>query len=312
MKSKIKKFIEIVRQIKMTEEENQILRVKIATVAKNDPIEKAPLYFKVPSPYFSRFSFKVTSKIVGFALLFVVLGASGITYVSASALPGDFLYPVKIAKENLAEKFVSTPQERIALKQKRINTRFNEVETLIKEKKITPENRSIADTKIQEDTVAIGNDIEEINKNNPQAVIAAKTTLNASIAEHQEKINSLIKQSASDTSSTSVSTDGSNKDNTTPDETDFDGEININIGTNPSDIIPSTTDSTTSNTTTSSNTSIDTGGKSTSDPSKTNTINTDTSVLQNVKVAPSSTGTNTTTSTTNNVNDNSTTHKKAN
>ena len=294
MKDNIKKFIKVIYEIKMTEEERESIKLRITTLAKLNPTKKASPFY-IPSPYFSKFHFKMSTKLVGFVLLFFVLGISGVTYASASSLPGDLLYGIKIARENLEEKFVSTPQERIALKQKRIDTRFNEVETLIKEKKITPQNRSVADTKIKEDTAAIGTDIEKINVDNPQAAMDAKITLNASIQEHQEKIDSLIKQN----DDADININDSGVDIIGSNETDVDGEegtvIDPNINTN--DNI--------------SNTNLD---KNSSATSSTIDNPTDSSTIQNIKVTPESntSATTSSTSTTNNINKNNSTSKKTN
>ena len=72
-------------------------------------------------------------------------------------------------------------------------------------------------------------DLAEINKENPQAAIDAKTTLDASIQEHQEKIEVLIEQSIADEG--------------VPTETDFDGETDTDINLTP-EPAPTPTDET--------------------------------------------------------------------
>ncbi|MEJ0002044.1 MAG: DUF5667 domain-containing protein [bacterium] len=283
MKDRVKNFIEIIRRIKMTEEENEAIRAKVAAFAASRGAPAPEPRAKTPSPYFRRFSFVMAGKVVGFAALFVIIGVSGLSYASASALPGDLLYPIKLSKEKLEERFVSTPEQKIALKQKRIETRFKEVETLIKEKKITPENRSIAEAKIQEDKEAIGNDLEEINKADPQAATLAKTTLDASIEEHQEKIDDLMEQSTDttnpDSTTTDTDTDADGDAADTSAETDFDGENDVELGTTPDattddGTVPAPADGTDTDTPATSNGSISQDLKVTPDAAGTGTANT--------------------------------------
>jgi len=102
--------------------------------------------------------------------------------------------------------------------QKRIEDRFSEVEKLIKEKRITPENRSIAESEIQLEKEKIGNDIEAINKENPAGAEQAKTTLESSINERLEQIDTQIEASKdidsieSDLSSAETSLENLDKD----------------------------------------------------------------------------------------------------
>ncbi len=189
MKDKLEKLIRAMKEEQMTPDEKArvYLRVSASTVSPSSYIY---------SPYFSKFSFPVLVRVAGVLLLILTVTTAGLSYASASALPGEFLYAVKTNfKEQLEEKLAGTPEKRIALRQQRLEVRFSEVETLIKEKKITPENRSIAETKIQETKEAIVSDLEVINKENPAATIEAKADLETNIQEHQEKLDVLIEES---------------------------------------------------------------------------------------------------------------------
>lgn len=184
MRDKFKKFIEVVREIKMTEGER-------AAVYFNATSEFKP----ITSPYSPKFSFFHLVRIVGTTAMILVIGIAGLSYASASALPGEPLYAIKTnLKEKIEDKLTFSSENKIALRQQRIQVRFSEAKTLIKEKKLTSEKLSVVEAKILEDKQKIGDALVEINKDNPEAVVVAKTDLEASIEESGQKINTLIEE----------------------------------------------------------------------------------------------------------------------
>lgn len=210
MSDNIKNFIRAVKQIRMTEAERAVMRAHLSPLSAAEAPRR--------SPYFSRLSFPHVLKVASLVVLFLVLGVSGLSYASASALPGELLYNIKIHfKEPIEEKLAFSPEKRIALREQRINARFSEVETLIKEKKITPADKTQADTNIEQTKQEISADLEEINKADPQAATDAKTDLDASIQASQQKIDNLIQQTGTDLSTPA---DGG---------TDSDGDLDVTV-----------------------------------------------------------------------------------
>jgi hypothetical protein len=185
------------KRSRMTVAEKTRLRTNIMS-AMNDNTRKnssriSPYLgaFGIPS-YLSRFSWNTFSKVSLVSALSMILVVGGLTYASAGALPGDLLYPIKISKEKIEEKLTFAPAQKIALRQKRIDARFTEVEQLIKENRITPENRSIANSEIQVEKEKITNDIEAVNEGNPAAAAQAKMKLESSIDSRQTNIDNQI------------------------------------------------------------------------------------------------------------------------
>lgn len=178
---------------KMTEEEKTSIRFKVESFVQNNPID-----IPQKSPYFSRFHFAKAGKIFATGLLLMVIGVGGLSYSSASALPGDLLYPIKInLNEKIEEKLTSAPEKKIALRQKRIETRFTEVESLIKTQKITPENNSVvaeAEKQINQEKEKLVNTLSQIQKTDPEMASKAKVKIENSIKNHQEKIHTLINE----------------------------------------------------------------------------------------------------------------------
>lgn len=185
MKDKIKNLIEILRKEEMTIAEKEAMSFRIHAFTK-----------PAPSPYFSEFSLLYFSKVLATLVLVITISVTGLSYASASALPGDVLYVIKTnLKEKIEDKFAFTSAKRIALRQQRIEVRFSEVKTLIKEKKITPEKLSLVEAKIQADKEIIGIEIEKINKEDAEATADAKIDLETSIQEQKDKIDTLIIES---------------------------------------------------------------------------------------------------------------------
>jgi len=191
MEQKFNNLINTIKNEKMTEEEKTSIRFKVQTFIQNNPVT-----IPIKTPYFSRFHFAHAGRIFATGLLLMVIGTGGLSYSSASALPGDLLYPVKINfNEKIEEKFASTPEQKIALRQKRIETRFSEVETLINNKKITPENNSVvmeAEKQINQEKEKLVNTLTEVQKTNPEKVSLEKNKTENSIKNHREKINTLM------------------------------------------------------------------------------------------------------------------------
>jgi len=193
MENKFNNLIKIIKAEKMTKEEKTSIRFKVETFVQNNPIN-----IPQKSPYFSRFHFAKAGKIFATGLLLMVIGVGGLSYSSASALPGDLLYPIKInLNEKIEEKLAFKPEKKIVIQQKRIETRFTEIETLIKEKKIAPENNSVvaeAEKQINQEKERLVNTLIKVQKINPEMASKAKNNIENSIKNHQEKIHALINE----------------------------------------------------------------------------------------------------------------------
>lgn len=198
MENKFNNLIKIMKNEKMTEEEKASVYFKVETFVNNNPV-KNPLspYLKV-SPYFSKFSFATLGKTVGVALLLVIIGFGGIALASASALPGNLTYPLKIALENFEAQLASTPVKKIAVKSKIIETRFKEAEELIKTNKRTDEKQAMIDSSIAENKKEIEDNLEIISKENPEVATLAKANLETLIQTSEKELGILITEKSDD------------------------------------------------------------------------------------------------------------------
>ncbi|HPS21561.1 MAG TPA: hypothetical protein PLO44_02020 [Candidatus Paceibacterota bacterium] len=192
MEEQFNNLITKIRNEKMTENEKAAIWFRVETFAKNNPVGSSKL---VKYPYFSAHHFFTAGKVFATSILLVVFGFGGLSYSSASSLPGDLLYSIKInVNEKIEEKLTFTPEKKINLRKKRIETRLTEVESLIKENKVTKKNREIVEKNIKVEKEKIESELKQIQEQNPEIAVAAKAEIENSIKDHQEKIDSLMQE----------------------------------------------------------------------------------------------------------------------
>jgi hypothetical protein len=80
-------------------------------------------------PFFRRMPRWATVLIV--ALIIILVGSSGTVAASANSLPGDKLYPVKIASERVQTAFVFSDENRVKVEVKLVERRVDELTGLI-------------------------------------------------------------------------------------------------------------------------------------------------------------------------------------
>lgn len=84
-----------------------------------------------PSPYAPLWGGAVFMRIMASALVLVLLVGSGTTFASAEALPGSFLYPIRVhVKEKVERALLRAPEKKLAYDQARLETRIGELEML--------------------------------------------------------------------------------------------------------------------------------------------------------------------------------------
>ena len=232
MEEQFNNLINQMRNEKMTDAEKAAIWFKVETFAKNNP---AGSFKSAKSPYFSKQHFFTMGKVFATSFLLVVFGFGGLSYSSASSLPGDLLYSVKInVNEKIEEKLTFTPEKKIVLRKKRIETRLTEVESLIKENKVTKENREIVEKNIKVEKEKIENELKQIQEQNPEVAIAAKTEIENSIKDHQEKIDSLIQEKINSeiTDDPTISTENTSSENTAGNQETINTNATENVNTN--------------------------------------------------------------------------------
>lgn len=232
MEERFKNLINAIKQNKLTSSEKSEMFKKInAFIDYNAGKTHSSIFYHV-SPFVFRSPFVMAGKMASVLVIILVIGGGSLSYASSESLPGDFLYPVKIhLKEKIEEKFAVGAEKKLALRQKRIETRFGEVETLIKEKKITKEKISLVQSKIEIEKAKASEDLKELKKEDTEKALIAENTIETSIEEHKDAISSLIEPKKEDVSlmMTAPVTEE-------PIETDFYGDIESDLNITEEDL----------------------------------------------------------------------------
>jgi len=235
MEEKFKNLINTIKQTRLTSDEKSDMLKKINAFVEYNPGRKHSFIFYRVSPYIVRSPFAMAGKLASILILISVVGTGGLSYASAGSLPGDFLYPVKTNLiEKLEEQLAVTPEKKVALRQKRIETRFGEVETLIKEKKITKEKLSLVQNKIEKEKEKVSDDLIELKKEDTGKALIAESTIEASIEEHKEAISSLVDIKKEEQATLMTATDIIVEPS--PAETDFYGDVESDLNITEEDL----------------------------------------------------------------------------
>lgn len=120
------------------------------------------------------------------AILIVLMISGGTTFAAESALPGDFLYPVKVeVNENIKSAFTFGADAEAELQADLLAERVTEVETLQTRRELTAE-KSIA---IANRMRAQSNEVREASKESSPAI---RATTRAEAVVSLERYNSLV------------------------------------------------------------------------------------------------------------------------
>lgn len=161
--NKLEKDLNKIKNIKLREDEKALIRANISDKINGRPLV-SPYKFDF-SPYvlisnWNRFSLM---KAGSFALLFMFIFGSSLTYASEQSLPGDTLYSIKVnVKEEIEIKLASTSEKKASVEKSHIEKRLDEITTLKESGDLTEENSAIAIEEFKERTEDLHNSIDTL------------------------------------------------------------------------------------------------------------------------------------------------------
>lgn len=163
-----KKFIKALKEINLSEKEKSLLRYRISEFITYNPIRKE-IDVKKKSFYFSIFTLRTLSKGVAFVLVVLtVVGGTGVSYASTSALPGDRLYSVKVnVTERIEETLAVSQSAKINVHSTHVERRLNEAQKLVQEDRLSTENKEIVRANLERNVQNVTKTIENL-KNDGQ------------------------------------------------------------------------------------------------------------------------------------------------
>ncbi len=176
MNKKMKKFIQVLKSIKLSEKEKDVLRHKIEEFISFNPI-RHELHIPKKSFYFSIFTFRALGKAVALVLIaIIVVGGSGVSYASTDSLPGDKLYNVKInVNEKIEEKLAFSTEAKVVVQTQKVERRLTEAQKLVEKEDFSPEKKEIVKANLEKNVHEVTESIENL-KNEGKIEAALDTT----------------------------------------------------------------------------------------------------------------------------------------
>jgi hypothetical protein len=185
----IKKFRKEAREVKLTAHDKRAMLSHIIGPSN------------IPSPYsFFLTVMEYRQKIAVAGVIFALLLTSGGTsFAATGALPGEALYPIKVnVNEGLQSLVAVTPDAKAKVQVRHTQNRLIEAETLSKKGKLDAKAQAIIETKIEEHTEALKENIATLASENATATVQAVISdLKLSIEEHEITLTDIASSTAS-------------------------------------------------------------------------------------------------------------------
>lgn len=160
------------QNIKLTESERNLMRANIVNLMH----QKSPKSPYSISSYFMNPVFSFVS-----AFVFIIIGGAGVSFSAADALPGDFLYKIKVnVNEEVAGVLISSPKQKLIWQEERIQKRISEIHTLAESGELTKKNNDLAVKALDTNIAELNKNATELATTNPEIVKAVAATIDNS------------------------------------------------------------------------------------------------------------------------------------
>lgn len=196
-----KKFIKILKSTKLSEKEKSLLRYRVSEFMAFNPI-RTDIKVAKKSFYFSVFTLRTLSKTLVIALILtIVVGGSGVTYASNSALPGDKLYQVKVnVNEKIEEKLALSSNAKIQVQSAHVERRLNEAITLVQNQNFSPEKKEIVKTNLERNVKSVTQSIESLKEEGKiERALEITSNISPILETHREILTRKTEQKDTDT-----------------------------------------------------------------------------------------------------------------
>lgn len=174
--NKIENLIEALYSVKMTEQEKRAMREYVLG------FERSP----IPSPYQRMTTIMYRSLSVAFMALLTIGSLS--KPAAAGALPGEFLYPIKMIHEELESVTKYSPEEKISHEIERTNKRIEEATELAAMKTLDPQKEEQIANNIKKHTRKVKQEIKELKIEDPIKALELNHKLQNSIKSNVERL----------------------------------------------------------------------------------------------------------------------------
>ena len=187
--------------MKLSESEKAIVRSRIAEFISFNPI-RGEAHIPKERTYISIFEVGHFAKASALVLIFaVVVAGSGVSYAASSALPGQALYNIKVnVNEKIEGGLAFSSGTKVAIESKKVERRLEEAQALVKNNKLSTENKELLQKKIEEHIEELEEKIDDLKKDGDYALVLETTGKLAPVLEIHKDI--LIEKSLDESGDT--------------------------------------------------------------------------------------------------------------
>src|SRR3989344_3574874 len=167
-----KKGIEDLKSIHLTDAEKaRILKSVFATPIRSPFMRRIPVFAYVYS-------------------LLLIISISGVTYTSASSLPGDVLYPIKTGVvESVLDVVNRAPEDRIVWEEEKVERRIVEAEVLAKQGRLDDKKLEGLGRSIEKSSIAFTKAVNTAASSTTTSTSSARERAEGQKKEFRRKIN---------------------------------------------------------------------------------------------------------------------------
>lgn len=190
MEHKLQKLHSL-KKIKLTENEETILRGKLARYIQETPIEHVSVFQAFVSHGL---------RVVLSSSLFLILIGGSISALANSSLPGDPLYSFKLnVNEEVKGKLTKqTPEQKVAFQQERIETRLKEIKLLADTQTFTKEKRAVVTDALSEHTTQLSAELGTLSAERPEEALKVTAELEETLRMQKNTLEAVIPESRSE------------------------------------------------------------------------------------------------------------------
>ena len=204
MRKAINNLFKIFRQQRLTQAESDSIRVQLLALMEKEPVSLESfgrqLIMRTNGSYSHLFLTSKPMLIGSIIALLIVASAGGASYAAEGAMPGDWLYPVKLQiNERVVSALAFSDEAEADWQIKLVGRRLAEAEELAVENGLTQERLEKIEENFQKKTEKTQSLIEKLKgKGNEEAAAAISSALEASLAVHADVIQKLSELDASE------------------------------------------------------------------------------------------------------------------
>ncbi|GEM_PF-3552055 len=190
-------FISNLESIKMTSREKNAMRDRLRSFADAQ--------IPVVSPYLT-FA-RIAKRSVAFAFIAIFSIGSVSNLAAQGTLPGDTLYPIKIAHEEIKVAATFNKVKKIEYEIERTEKRILEAAEILESQPENAEAKEVISKEIKEQTEKVHAQIEDVKQDNPEEALELNANLKTKLKSSSEKIKMRSKKSLDSSEEIQIATE---------------------------------------------------------------------------------------------------------